>query len=246
MTQHSKQQTVISSQRRHTERCDLTCPHDSKNLSARTYAVSVYDTRELIRGKKISQNFPHYPHSTPLFLSSLPSFPFCSAHQPAAQRGLSLCLICLLYPSVFHYLNPSFLSLWTGRKLDFQERGDDTQLNVCRLDKNSKNKQAKLQPNMFFPQIIKEVPFCNRTVSKQWCPASCVSSKHGFIFTNKKKKQSAGPVWAVVDDHSPPCLLKSKSNVSIPVFFLTIRFWVQYKSISVFEHFGPYYFFLHL
>lgn len=187
MTQHSKQQTVISSQRRHTERRDLTCPHDSKNLSARTYAVSVYDTRELIRGKKISQNFPHYPHSTPVFLSSLPSFPFCSAHQPAAQRGLSLCSICLLYPSIFHYLNPSFLSLWTGRKLDFQERGDDTQLNVCRLDKNSKNKQAKLQPNMFFPQIIKEVPFCNRTVSKQWYPASCVSSKHGFIFTNKKE-----------------------------------------------------------
>lgn len=187
MTQHSKQQTVISSQRQYTERCDLTCPHDSKTLSARTYAVSVYDTGELIRGKKNLPELPPLPplHSCLLVLSAILSL--LSAHQPAAQRCLSLCIICLLYPSVFHYLNPSFLSLWTGRKLDFQERGDDTQLNVCRLDKNSKNKQAKLQPNMFFPQIIKEVPFCNRTVSKQWYPASCVSSKHGFIFTNKKE-----------------------------------------------------------
>lgn len=106
MTQHSKQQTVISSQRRHTERCDLTCPHDSKNLSARTYAVSVYDTRELIRGKKISQNFPHYPHSTPLHSSCPLCHPFPSAQHINRQHNA----VCPYASSVYSTL-PSFIIL---------------------------------------------------------------------------------------------------------------------------------------
>lgn len=118
----TKQQTVISSQRQYTERCDLACPHDSK--SKHTQCISPWPWG-ISKKKKISHNFPHYPHSSlmsfrPLCHPHTPlPHPFPSSSQQSAISSLSLITI--------HPFHPSLLPLLLiDRKLWYKLRSQNT------------------------------------------------------------------------------------------------------------------------
>lgn len=206
MTQHSQQQTVISSQRQYTERRDLACPYDSKSKRTNTQCISAWPWG--ISKKKISQNFPHHHCSSPLlFPSSLPCFSSFCPLTPTAAVGTKRFIpnSPSSRPSIPPFrlsVHPSSPFGQTGNfDSTFRRRGM-TLGSMCAtvirtngpihrlLPWTERRRLSKLGQTMT-PRLPGIHP--NRALSLQ------------------KKIQTEANVqcrWAVMGSHSPPCLLK--------------------------------------
>lgn len=142
MTQHSRQQTVIPSQRIYTERRDLARPHDSKSKH----------TKHCIRAWHWGISKTKQIQELPAILSVLhpSSLPYFCLH----LRNLSTVVTKLLNLSCHSYFSFVSPTGWTGH-FDFEETRDDTQRNVCIHDK--KKRETKRAPLFVFPWPIRRL-----------------------------------------------------------------------------------------